>query len=501
MTDTPTPHQSTETRLRELENIKEIFDQLTDNLTDVFWIVEDTWKFVYVSPAYEKIWGASCQSLYDDPVSWLEIIHPEDRERLKDSYANLFEEPTNIEYRIILKDGSIRHLKSLGYYIYNEEGKPYRIVGTTIDITDRKQAEETQKHLMAIIEATTDFIGMTDKNGYSLYTNRAGRKICNIGADEDMSHMHISDFHTQADFKHIMKEALPCALKNNVWSGEIEILTSDGRKVPMHQVIIAHKSPHGEVEYFSTIMRDISERKQAEEELRKHRNQIAAIEKFSAVGEMTAAIAHELNQPIAAIANYARGCLWTLRSDKPETNKIMPVVEDIIVQAERAGNIMRNIRSSFEKGSIEKQPVCLANLLAETIQHIKDDLEKSNIEINDDFKDVNVTVLVDSVQIEQVIMNLLNNAIDAMTAHDCTTREINLAIESDEMVTLSISDSGPGIGNEHLKKVFDPLFTTKKKGMGLGLSITKSIIEAHDGEISVTSSPKGTCFTIKLPNQ
>jgi len=223
--------------------------------------------------------------------------------------------------------------------------------------------------------------------------------------------------------------------------------------------------------------------------------------KAAAIGEMTSVLAHELNQPIAAITNYARGCIWALRSGNVSKDEIIEAIEDIILQSERAGNIIHRLRAFLAKGIVKRSNVNLNTLIKKGVDLLRLAIDESNIIIKYNLDENVPLVFIDPVQIEQVIINLVQNAIDAMYGIQDDKRIIIISTKLHEKseIIFTVKDSGPGIGEIALKKVFTAFYTTKTDGIGLGLSITKTIVDAHQGKIHLLSSDTGCVFEVRFP--
>jgi PAS domain S-box-containing protein len=252
---------------RKLRESERQLRQLSENIREVFWLAAwPQYSVLFVSQAYETIWGRPVGDLYKNPRNWLEAIHPDDRARIEAAFQAQGESGgINEEYRIVRPDGSMRWIHDRGFPIRDARDKVYRIAGIAEDITDRRLAADAMARFATILDATTDFVGMADANARPLYLNRAGRKLLGLKADEDISLAKIVDFHPAWAQDLVMKEGIGAAIRDGAWSGETALLTPDGREVPVSQVILAHKDRLGRVEFLSTMMRDLSEGRQAEE--------------------------------------------------------------------------------------------------------------------------------------------------------------------------------------------------------------------------------------------
>ncbi|HSA90564.1 MAG TPA: PAS domain S-box protein [Burkholderiales bacterium] len=248
--------------------------------------------------------------------------------------------------------------------------------------------------------------------------------------------------------------------------------------------------------------RDVTERKRAEEQARQHLQQLAHVTRLASMGEMASAIAHEINQPLAAITTYTQACVRLLRSSGASLEEITETMERVGARAERASEIIRHLRSFVRKEDAQPIPVQVNFLVSEIVRLVQSEAAQSGVEIVTDLGADLPPVLADNIQIEQVLLNLVRNAIDAICAAGMERREVRIVTRrgADGMVAVGVHDSGPGFDDETARRLFEPFFTTKELGMGIGLSISRSIVEAHQGRIWASSARGGgASFHLVLP--
>jgi PAS domain S-box-containing protein len=248
--------------------------------------------------------------------------------------------------------------------------------------------------------------------------------------------------------------------------------------------------------------RDVTDRRRAEEQARRHLDQLAHVTRLSSMGEMASAIAHEVNQPLTAVVNYSRACVRLLGSGSASADEILALMEQAAAQAERASEIVRHLRSFVRKDDAQLGPVEINYLVTEVVRLVQPEARQSAVEIATELADGLPPVLADNIQIQQVLLNLVRNGVEAIAAADPDRREVRVGTQRgpDGMVEAWVEDTGPGLGAAHAEKVFEPFFTTKAQGMGIGLAISRSIVEAHGGRIWATSAPeRGARFCLALP--
>jgi C4-dicarboxylate-specific signal transduction histidine kinase len=215
--------------------------------------------------------------------------------------------------------------------------------------------------------------------------------------------------------------------------------------------------------------------------------QLAHVFRLSTMEEMASGIAHEISQPLAAIVNYTRGCVRHLQNADHDRDQIKTVMEKAVAQAERAGEIVQRLKNFFCKGQLVKTPCKINNVIRETVSLIKNELTVSKTKIDFDL-DKNIPfTFIDKIQIQQVMLNLIQNAIEAMQESHIKEKRIHIHTKSihTETIEITINDTGPGFSKELIHKAFMPFFTTKAHGRGMGLAICRSIIEAHGGQFTI----------------
>ena len=252
---------------------------------------------------------------------------------------------------------------------------------------------------------------------------------------------------------------------------------------------------------YTLVIRDITLRRQAEARTQQHQSEVAQVSRMATADEMASALAHEINQPLMAITTYARGCLRLMKHDSCEIDVLKEGVEQIVMQAERAGDIIDRLRDFVRTGDGRREVVDVKSLIETTISLAKIDIAQNAIDVRLGLAATLPPLAIDRVQIEQVLINLLRNAIDALATNDSASRVIHVAAARvDDAVEIAISDSGPGISDEVRSRIFEPFVTTKPSGMGLGLAISRSIVEAHGGHLRlVATGESGTSFAFDLP--
>lgn len=249
------------------------------------------------------------------------------------------------------------------------------------------------------------------------------------------------------------------------------------------------------------VVLDITDRRLAEDRARAHLDQLAHVARVASMGEMASAIAHEVNQPLTAIANYASASLRLMQDNRMSPAEAMAVMKQLADEAERAGEVVRKMRG-FVRGE-EGHPVriAVADLFADVLRLSSPEARAHGVMLEADAGPGALAVSADVIQLQQVLLNLVRNAIEAIAASDAATRHVKLTAmpATEGMVEMRVTDSGPGIATEDLDRVFTPFHTTKADGVGIGLALSRSIVEAYGGRVWASTTPTGAMFHLTIP--
>jgi len=282
---------------------------------------------------------------------------------------------------------------------------------------------------------------------------------------------------------------------------EYRLLKPDGSVKHVHVVAHALSDESGSVEFVGAVM-DVTVAKQAEEALRQAQADLARVNRVTTMGELTASLAHEVNQPIAAAVTDANTCLRWLNRDHPDVEEARETASRIVKDATRAGEIISRIRLAFKKGTPHRALVDVNEVIREMIVLLRSEATRYSISVRTELADL-PQVMADRVQLQQVLMNLMTNGIDAMKDVDGTRELVICSQQADDgHLMVSVSDTGVGLPPQQADKIFDAFFTTKPHGTGMGLRISRSIVESHGGRLwAAGNSERGASFYIALPTK
>lgn len=487
----------------ELQACGERFHDLADHLHQVFWIVEaKTDQLLYVSPAYQQIWGRTCQSLYENNQSWKDAIHPEDKERVLNLAAKKYDTGQyEYEYRIIRPDGSIRWIWDRGYAVPDEQGGINRFVGIADDFTDKKKAEEQAAMLAAIVEYADDAIVSLTLNGIVIGWNQGAERMYGYSAEEMIGH-RISCLHPpekQEEYQTVMARAKK---GERVSAFDTMRLRKDGTLIPVSLTASAIEVQPGHVTGTTKISHDISNIKRLEEQFRQ-------AQKMEAVGTLAGGVAHDFNNLLTVINGYSEILISRLPADDP----MRELLAEIHKAGERAGTLTRQLLAFSRQQILEPKVLDLNAVLTDTETMLRR-LIGEDIILTTVLDPALMPVKVDPGQIQQVLMNLAVNARDAMpqggrlnvetrnVTLDATYRQKHLQVQPGAYSMLAVSDTGTGMDEATKARIFEPFFTTKGvgKGTGLGLAVVHGVVKQSGGHIEVYSElGQGTAFKVYFP--
>ena len=453
-------------------------------------------------------------------VNWAQVIHPEDRWTLQDNIkAWSLGKSTTREVRVITKKGETRWVRIHTQPQLDAQGHIVRIIGAGRDITERKQAEEalreSEEKLRILFDSTHDLISLTDVNAKTLWANPAWKEVFGDdleGREDPFKLIHPEDIKKTATSWQTLVEGdgeirnLEYRFKDN--RGEYMAFESSAQKVMVG----------GETLIF-VIAHDITGRKQMEQELEEQRIKAVQADRLHALGGMAAGVAHELNQPLAAISTTAEGiCLRHQAGIEVSSEQVTQQMGDVLKLVDRMSEIINHMRvfarDTSEVGSL---PFRISEAIQNTLKFVQAQLKVHGIAVHVDIADDLPECRGWPNEIEQVLLNLISNARDVMDARGekMKTGElpsdpgwqpvlgIQVRLGPDGgFLRIEVSDTGGGIPEDTLPRIFDPFFTTKEvgQGTGLGLSIAQGIVEKHGGRLEVGNRPgDGVTFSVVLP--
>lgn len=467
----------------------------------------------YVNPALRRMLDLPA----DDDLrgrTIKEFIAPECRQS-SGGQLELRRRGLSSNYEIDYLSAAGRRVSALifGSPIIDQDGRPTSLIGMSIDVTERKRVEakrdlidqelrgavaslrESEERFRTLFETCSDAVIVVDHDGRICSANPAAA-VMHGYAMEELLALKIYELDDAAGAE-LAPERLRRLQAGERLNFEVYHRRKDGTCFPVD--VVAAPMHLGEEAYVLGFLRDITERKQAEEKMTTLNNELAHVARLGVLGEMAAGLAHELNQPLTALHLYASAALeFAENGDSSELHNALTRIRD---QSLRAGEIIRRTRAFIRRSPSSRAPNDVNQLIREVLQMMESDLRHNNVKLDVTFDDRLPKVVIDGIQIQQVLVNLIRNAIDSMSGAGSEMRLLVIITEQREScVRVYVSDTGRGIAPSVAAKLFEPFHSTKPNGLGLGLAICRTLIEAHSGCIGVDPvSSRGTTFYFELP--
>ncbi len=459
----------------------------------------------YWSPEQEALFGLAPGSFDGTYKSWKKMMYAADWPVVVNAirHANQTGEVT-AEYRVVWPDGSLHWLSTKGRMFFDSEGKPLRMVGFTSDVTPRKLVEEELRRSAAFLSeaqrltsiGSFSWLVATDELVWSdeLY------RIFEFDRDTAVTLKLVGTRVQPEDLPLFQEHVARARIEGNDVDFDFRLQMPGSSVKYMHVVAHSGRNENGQMEYIGAVQ-DVTERRLSEEALGEVRSELAHMIRVTSLGALTASIAHEVNQPLSGIITNASTCLRMLDADPPNVEGARQTAQRTIRDGHRASDVITRLRALFSKKAPTTESVDLNEAIREVIALSRSELQRnqviSRIELADDLP----PVTGDRVQLQQVVLNLLLNAADAMAGIDDRPKQLIVRTERDEGdVRLSVQDAGVGFGSQSVDKLFEPFYTTKNGGMGIGLAVSRSIIESHHGRLWATPNDgPGATFSFSIP--
>jgi two-component system sensor kinase FixL len=491
-------------RRKDGPSFKAQFDALLEAAVDAIILIGTDGRITQFNHAAERLFGYSAEEVIGQNVN---CLMPEPYRTEHDGYLHRYQDTG--EARIIgigrevaarRKDGSVFPIElSVG------EAKRHGtrgFVGIIRDLTQRKEYEERlrqqSEELRLTFEAAPTPIVICDSGHQVIGANPAMVELLGF-AEQELLSRNCREIIEPEDIgifdAHIGGQAV--AESPGI---ELRLVRRDGSLV----YVLVHGGlvydGDGVPQFRVMSLMDRTSQIAAEREANDLRNRLAHVTRLNTLGEMATGIAHELNQPLSAITNYANASRRLITGGRAELPEIVDTLEKIVVQASRAGEVIRRLRSMLVQREYTREACRVSDLVEDVVHLMELELRERDIRLELDVGGITAEPSLDRVQIQQVLLNLVRNAVDAM-AGDGSRPEIRIAIrQAARQVEISVSDNGVGIGEAAAKRLFEPFYTTKPQGLGMGLAICRSIVEAHGGTLGFANNPQGgATFTVSLP--
>src|SRR6266850_6486482 len=490
-----------------LRSVERNLDQIINTIPTHIYVLNTEGSVQYVNQAVMHYTGLSLEDVRQEDYRD-RVIHPEDFERVRAGRAASLRRgaPFSTEQRVLGNDGQYRWFLVRYKPLLDQQGRIVRWYVAAFDIEDRKRAVDQLQLLANILHSipaavwsvTPDGTPDIVNQGWYDYTGHTPEYV-HSHPEALMATMHPDD-----------GEAAGKIYWDGIRSGkgftmEARFLRARDQTYRWHlNRAVALRDPACNVIRFVGTSTDIEDLKAAQEELYDARAALAHVSRVMTMGELTASIAHEINQPLSGIVTNANTCLRMLATDQPNVEGARETARRTIRDADRAAAVITHLRALFAKKETTAEPVDLTEVTEEVIVLCISDLQRKGTLLRPEFAGDLPAVIGDRIQLQQVILNLLTNAADAMLAVDDRPRELSIKTEldTDGLVRLTVRDSGVGFDSRDADKLFTAFFSTKPQGMGIGLSVSRSIIESHHGRIwAAKNDGPGATFAFAIPRR
>jgi PAS domain S-box-containing protein len=460
----------------------------------------------YWSPEQEALFGLAPGTFDGTYKTWKEMMYAPDWPIVVDAIKHAHETgKVTAEYRVVWPDGSLHWLSTNGRMFFDDAGEPLRMVGFTSDVTRRKLVEEELRRSEAFLAQAQQ-------------VSRTGSFSWRVASDEitwsdELYRIYEFDPETRITLEIIRTRVHPEDLtlyekmveqaRNGAedFEWQYRLRMPDQSIKHMHAVARATRDTNGQLEYIAAV-RDVTARRLSDEALDKARSELAQVARAMSLGALTASIAHEVNQPLSGIITNASTCMRMLDAEPPNVDGARETTRRTIRDGRRAADVITRLRALFTKKDTATELVDLNEATREVIALSRTELERNRVTTRIELEHELPPVTGDRVQLQQVILNLLRNGSDAMSTVDDRPRELLFKTEVDEgnCVRLSVRDAGIGFETQAMDRLFQSFYTTKEDGMGIGLSVSRSIIENHQGRLWATPNDgPGVTLSFSIP--
>ncbi len=442
---------------------------------------------------------------------YMRVFHPDDRERVRALWTGLLTDEVagGVEARMVSRDGSSRTFLLRAVPIRDESGKVIKWYGLNTDVEDLKIAQnriqESEQRYAATLSSIGDAVISTDDRGRLTFLNPVAEKLTGWTQNDAVGRPVEEIFRLMDEPHQLVVDPI-----SEILGQEVDLAIGNQYllrpKIGSELVIDVSGAPiidaGGEMRGAVLVFRDMTQRNETTEALRRSKEDLARMSRLTAIGELAVSVAHEMNQPLMAIVTNAAASLSWLKGSSPNIEEASQAIDWVLRDGHRAGEILSGILALARNSRPKIEPLSIRDVIEEVLHLTRGELRQKGVLVETNYDAAADAVNGDRIQLQQVLINLLMNGADAMAAMEDERRVLHLVTrrESDGLIQVSVSDNGIGLDPDTADRAFEAFFTTKATGIGMGLSICRSIIEAHGGHIwVVTERAKGSTFSFTLP--
>jgi PAS domain S-box-containing protein len=471
------------------------------------WVYSATTKqFIYWSDESYRIWGFDPLQGLPSREDMRQRIHPDDRDRVRETVREAVRQKTDFttEFRILLPDGTVKYLEGTSHHLFSSEGALLEAMNSTVDVTERKRTEqalrESERSLRSAIDGIPGLVAVLAPNGDLEAVNRQIFEYCGQSLEELRNWGTNGTIHPD-DLPHLAEVITKSIAAGVPYGTEARVRRFDGEFRWFEIRGIPVRDASDRIVRWYSLLTDTEDRTQALARLQQMQSDFAHMNRVSMMGELAASLSHEILHPIATARNNARAGMRFLEMNPPNLGEVREALGCVVRDADRARDIVGRMRDHIKKAPPRKERFDLNAALSEVLVLAQSVIHKNGVSVQTRLSDGSLPVLGDRIQLQQVLLNLILNAAEAMSSVEEGARDLLISTEQDQAGALvAVRDSGPGIDAQHLDRVFDAFYTTKSSGTGMGLSICRSIIYAHGGKLwAEANEPRGAVFQFTLP--
>ena len=490
-------------RSRELLRERELQLKLfTENLPAVLFKAAPDGAIVYINQKGIEYSGRTAEDLQQK--GWTDLIHPDDFEETLNYWNRLLTESLGYDTvnRFMGADGQYRWFHTSVAAIRDDTGKTIAFHGIMLDTTGQKAAElalqQSEQQMQRMMDTVPSSLYSTAPDGKYTFVNKKARDYLGMTLDQIQGWGWVEATHPEEQ-EYVVKEFEKALATGSSYINEHRIRRADG----IYRWHLSRAEPlldgDGQIVQWFGVAIDIDERRRAEDHLRETRGKLERASRVATVAELSASIAHELNQPLTAVMANAQAARRWLSNTPPNFGEVMTSIERVLRAGRVADERMQHIRALFKQQPLRKKHAWPSQIIREAIRFVHEDAKRVEIPIEVQIGGHLPPIVVEQIQIQEVLINLISNGIEAMESNARPPRlMIRATFVYESELLIEVIDNGPGL--KDTQTIFDAFVTTKEKGMGIGLAVSRSIIEAHDGQLWAENNPDyGAKFSVTLP--
>ena len=476
---------------------------MVESMPGLAWAARRDGTLEYLNRRFQEYAGTRID------LGWADVLHPDDVAHTIESWSRAVDagSPYEADHRVRRFDGAFRWFRASARPMRNYEGQVVRWYGVSIDIDDRKRADEAEQSISHLIDTLPAMVWRTTAAGEADYVNSRWKSY--TGG----SLAHVADPVWQGTYFHpddadrLAREFRRARETETTFDVTGRVRRADGSYRWFHTRAEPMRDEAGRVVHWYGVDVDIDDWKKAEEEreraedvLRATQAKLSRASEMATVSQMAASIAHEISQPLAALVANGHAAQRWLSAEPPNLDRALLTVERIVRDGNAAADVVRRIRALFQRTDSARTVLDLNEVIAEVRRLMADDFSARGVTLDIDLARDLPSVVADRVQMQQVIVNLARNGVDAMESDESRPKTLAIRSRRDgpDNLLIEVQDHGKGLGD--VEQVFEPFVTTKEQGMGMGLAISRWIVEAHDGRLwAASNASRGATFSFTIP--